>query len=249
VPSSEPLRGRRAVVTGAAGGIGRAIAGALAAAGAELILVDSDAAALERSGAELGCATVLADLAAEQGALAERLLRDHGTVELIVNNVGITTPARFRELTPADFDLVMATNLRGPLFFTRRLVDALGDAGRGGSILFISSLHSSRIRHRPHYSASKAAVAMLVRELAHELGPLGIRVNALSPGWIDTRPGQPAPAAAGELVPLRRVGRPEDVATVAVALLDDAVTGYVTGADVPVDGGLALYSWLDALDA
>jgi len=246
VPTSESLR-RNAVVTGGARGIGRAIAARLAASGSRVLVVDTDEAALEATAASVGCATLRGDLAAETGALAERILHEHGPVELIVNNVGITTPARFRDLTPSDFDLVMTTNLRGPLFFTRRLVEPLIEAGTGGAIVFVSSLHSTRVRHHPHYSASKAAVAMLVREVAHELGPHGIRVNALSPGWIDTRPEQPPPSGAEQLVALRRIGRPEDVSAVACALLDDTVTGYVTGANVPVDGGLALYTWLDAM--
>ncbi|MFL5843470.1 MAG: SDR family NAD(P)-dependent oxidoreductase, partial [Solirubrobacteraceae bacterium] len=132
--------------------------------------------------------------------------------------------------------------LRGPWFFTRALTEALIESGRRGSILFISSVHSSQVRLYPHYSASKAAVAMLVKELAYGLGRDGIRVNALSPGWIGPPVGEVA-----ERVALRRAGTPGDVAPMALALLDDTVSGYVTGADVAVDGGLALHSWLDDL--
>jgi 3-oxoacyl-[acyl-carrier protein] reductase len=228
------------VVTGGARHIGLAIAAALSEAGAKVVVVDRDADALAKAGRRLGCATMLGDLAADPAkALADRLLEEHGTIDLIVNNVGIATASRFREITEEEFDLVLATNLRGPWFFTHRLVEAVIADNRRASILFISSLHSTRVRLYPHYSASKAAVAMLVKELAHELGPHGIRVNALSPGWIAT--GEPAP----DLIPLGRAGEPEDVAPMAVALLDDAVSGYVTGADVAVDGGLALHSWLD----
>ena len=84
---------------------------------------------------------------------------------------------------------------------------------------------------------------MLVKELAHELRPHGIRVNAVSPGWIG------AGESAADLIPLGRAGVPEDVAPMAVALLDDAVSGYVTGADLAIDGGLALHSWLDHTEA
>jgi NAD(P)-dependent dehydrogenase (short-subunit alcohol dehydrogenase family) len=252
VPSSERfpgLAGRNAVVTGAGHGIGLAIAAALAAAGARVVMLDHDAGALERAAAQHGCAAVCGDLAADPPrTLARRVLEAHGAVDLIVNNAGISTPSRFRELDEDDFDLVLSTNLRGPWFFTRELVDALIAEGRGGSILFISSLHASHVRHFPHYSASKAAVAMLVKELAHELGPHGIRVNALSPGWIVTSAHAARPEADA-LVPLRRVGVPEDVAPMALALLDDAVSGYVTGADVVVDGGLGLHSWLDDVEA
>jgi NAD(P)-dependent dehydrogenase (short-subunit alcohol dehydrogenase family) len=237
-------------VTGAGRGIGRAIAVALQRAGAEVVALDRDEAALDHLHSTTGCAIMRADLVADQPeAIAARLVEGHGLIELIVNNVGITTRARFRELTEADFDLVMAANVRGPLFVTRKLVDELVAAERPGSILFISSVHASRVRHFPHYSASKAAVSILTCELAHELGPLGIRVNAISPGWIDTGGDATAASRASEMIPLRRVGRPEDVAQVALSLLDDHVSGYVTGADVPVDGGLRLYSWLDAVEA
>lgn len=236
------VAGRTAVVTGAARGIGLAIASELSAAGATVLLVDRDADALAAAARRLGCAGLVGDVAAEAGRLGERALEAHGAIELVVNNVGITTPSRFLDVTEEEFDTVLATNLRGPWFFTRRLVDAALAAEQPASILFVSSLHSSHVRHFPHYSASKAAVAMLVKEMAHELGPSGIRVNSLSPGWIapDTRRGK-----AAELIPLGRVGAPEDVAPMAVALLDDAVSGYVTGADVAVDGGLALHTWLD----
>lgn len=228
------------MVTGGARHIGLAIATALSEAGSKVVVIDRDADALASAARRLGCGAVHGDLGADSAtALAERVLEEHGTVDLIVNNVGIATPSRFRDLTEDEFDLVLATNLRGPWFFTRRLVEAVIADRRRAAILFISSLHSSRVRLYPHYSASKAAVAMLVKELAHELGPQGIRVNALSPGWIGT--GEPA----AELIPLGRAGVPEDVAPMAVALLDDAVSGYVTGADLAIDGGLALHSWLD----
>jgi NAD(P)-dependent dehydrogenase (short-subunit alcohol dehydrogenase family) len=209
-----------------------------------VVALDRDEPALEQAGRTLGCATVRGDMAADRpDDLADRVLEAYGTVELIVNNVGVTTYERFTGLGEHDFDTVFAANLRGPWFFTRRLVERVVAEQRRASILFISSLHSSHVRHFPHYSASKAAVVMLVKEMAHELGPLGIRVNALSPGWIATNSEPPSEAAG--LIPMRRHGTPEDVAPVAVALLDDSVSGYVTGADVPVDGGLALHTWLD----
>ena len=230
------------MVTGGAGNIGLGIGTALAEAGARVVLIDSDAEALAKAARRLGCAAVNADLGADSAAaLAERVLEEHGTVDLIVNNVGITTPSGFRETTEDEFDRVFATNLRGPWFFTRRLVEAVIAERRPASILFISSLHSARVRLHPHYSASKAAVAMLVKELAHELGPHGIRVNALSPGWIEPDGGKKS-----DLIPLGRTGRPQDIAPVALALLDDAVSGYVTGADVAVDGGLATHTWIDS---
>jgi NAD(P)-dependent dehydrogenase (short-subunit alcohol dehydrogenase family) len=109
--------------------------------------------------------------------------------------------------------------------------------------VFVSSLHDHRIRGNPHYSASKAAIAMLVRELAYELAPNGIRVNAVSPGWV-AREGEKIDKRARGVIPLGRAGTPADVAHMAMVLLSDDLSSYVTGANIPVDGGLALHSWL-----
>jgi 3-oxoacyl-[acyl-carrier protein] reductase len=117
-------------------------------------------------------------------------------------------------------------------------------ARRPGSVVFLSSLHDHRIRTFPHYSASKAAVAMLVREMAYELAPHGIRVNAVSPGWVQ-EPGTKVDKRA-RAIPMGRIGRPADVATVVTTLLSDELSGYVTGVNIPVDGGLALHDWLTA---
>lgn len=106
---------------------------------------------------------------------------------------------------------------------------------------FVSSLHDTFVRRGPAYSAAKAGVAMLVKELAWELAPHRIRANAVSPGAIWNGAGGPP---EHEKVALGRLGRPEEVATIAAVLLDDELAGYVTGANVPVDGGLALYNWL-----
>lgn len=239
------LAGRRAVVTGGARGIGNAIGRWLAAAGCAVTLVDRGFPDGEASVGQDTFTRVEADMGdADPQGVAEQVLA-RGPIELIVNNVGIDTQHRFTELDRGDFDRVMAVNLRGPWFFTRRLVDELLGSGRSGSILFISSLHDHVVRLFPHYSASKAAVSMLTRELAHELGPRGIRVNAISPGWILTRPAQPPPDETADWLPLGRVGRPDDLGPLAVTLLSDALAGYVTGANVPVDGGLGLHTWLE----
>jgi NAD(P)-dependent dehydrogenase (short-subunit alcohol dehydrogenase family) len=247
-PSPRPpdIAGRRALVTGAAHGIGLATAQRLRAAGADVIALDNDEAALDAAFADGECARVVADVAMEDPVeLGDRLVRDHGPISLLVNNVGITTPSGFLDLEPDDFDRVFNTNLRGPWFLTRQLARALVAAHTGGSILFISSVHDTHVRLNPHYSASKAAVGMLVKELAHELGPRGIRVNAIAPGWIRTREVEAeAERTLTGLVPVGRPGEPDDIAQVAVTLLSDELAGYVTGANVTVDGGLSLHSWL-----
>jgi NAD(P)-dependent dehydrogenase (short-subunit alcohol dehydrogenase family) len=249
-PLPADLKGRRAVVTGAGRGIGLAIARRLIMAEARVVAVDSDREALEHAfnGAQ-GCSCVAGDIARpDVASLAETVLAD-GPVELIVNNLGVSTEHGFLDLQEPAFDRVLQTNLRGPLFFTKRLVRELIDRRRRGTILFISSLHDTFVAQRPHYSASKAGVAMVCRELAYELGWHGIRVNAISPGWIRTAADFDTPAQREKYeftqprIPLGEPGEPDDIAKLALVLMSDTWSGYVTGANVPVDGGLSLFSW------
>jgi glucose 1-dehydrogenase len=249
----EDLRDRRAVVTGGARGIGEAIAKWLVAAGAKVTVVDRDRATLERAFAEEPCHLVTADLAAEHASLARQLTED-GPVELIVNNVGINSGRSFLDLQESDFDAVMNTNLRGPLFFTQGLVKAFVEADpppRSGSILFISSLHERFFGDDVHYSLSKKGVATAAQVLAKQLAPFQIRVNAISPGWIRTAQDLSTPEQKaksdflGRRVALGKPGFPDDVARVAIFLLSDAWSGYVTAQNIDVDGGLSLYSFRD----
>jgi glucose 1-dehydrogenase len=256
----EDLRGRPAVVTGAARGIGEAIAKWLIMAGAEVTVIDKDPDALKDAFRTEDCQVIEADLCTEDVVgLADELTRN-GPVELLVNNVGITTPHRLLELGPPELDLVLGTNLRGPWLFTDRLVKALiaDQAGtpdrsprRRGSILFISSLHDRFVAREAHYSVSKAGVAMLVKAMAKELGRHRIRVNAISPGWIRTAEDVNTPEQVAKdarlrpRIPAGLAGVPADVARVALFLLSDAWSGYVTGQNIAVDGGLSLHNWLD----
>jgi NAD(P)-dependent dehydrogenase (short-subunit alcohol dehydrogenase family) len=240
--------GSRALVTGAAHGIGRATAETLHRLGASVIALDSDELALNEVFRGQEIALHVADVSGDGEALAREITAKHGAVELLVNNVGIDTPRSFLQLPQQDFDCVFQTNLRGPWFLTRALAQALIDQGQPGAIVFVSSLHDHFIRGYPHYSASKAAVAMLVKELAQELGPSGIRVNAVSPGVIETTnvpapQTEPAIARIRRLVPLGHVGSPEQVARMIAVLLSEQWAGYVNGANVSVDGGLGAHSW------
>lgn len=247
------LEGSRAVVSGAARGIGRAIADALLAEGAGVVVgIDRDWSGQVRGFERGGGVAVTAEIGPSGGReLAERLLAEHGPFDRIVNNVGITTPQPFRSLSKGDFDQVMATNLREPLFLTQRLVEELIARRERGAVLFTGSLHSRITIGQPAYALSKAAIAALARELAAELAPHRIRVNVISPGWVAdgavARADNDYTRAFDALIPLGRRGSPADVAPVALALLSDVISGYVTGADLPVDGGLALHSFLDDL--
>jgi 3-oxoacyl-[acyl-carrier protein] reductase len=112
-------------------------------------------------------------------------------------------------------------------------------------MLFVTSLNAYTPRNLPHYSTAKAGLTMVVKELARALGPHGIRVNAIAPGAI---PGQGFKGSPGlaEKIPLKRLGKPEDIAPMAAAILSERFGAYMTGATVVVDGGIALYNWLDA---
>jgi NAD(P)-dependent dehydrogenase (short-subunit alcohol dehydrogenase family) len=256
----EDLRGRRAVVTGAARGIGEAIAKWLIMAGAEVVVVDKDDHALVRSFSAEPCRLLPGDLGHDDIAeLAEELATDR-PIELVVNNVGVTSRQGVLNVGPSELDQVLGTNLRGPWLFTERLVKALlADQRRdpqrhprpSGSILFISSLHDRFVAENADYGVSKAGVAMLAKTMAKQLAPHGIRVNAISPGWIRTAEDTTTPEQVAKYarlrprIPLGQAGVPADIARVALFLLSDAWSGYITGQNIAVDGGLSLHNWLD----
>jgi NAD(P)-dependent dehydrogenase (short-subunit alcohol dehydrogenase family) len=244
------FRGEQALVTGSASNIGRAIAAALAREGAAVRCVDIDpvrnAGVVEEIVKGAGAAeSVIADLSTTDGWRAA--LPPTGTrVSMFVHSA---SPAR-REtdgalaVSEATWDGMVNTNVRSGFFIARELGRRMQETGIKGRMLFITSLHAETPRNIPHYSASKAGQTMVVKELARALGPAGIRVNALAPGAV---PGGGFNAAAFDFsgkVPLGRLGRPEDMADMALALLSDRFSGYVTGTTVAVDGGIALYNWI-----
>jgi len=252
------LHGRRAVVTGAARGIGLAIARRLLMAGAEVIAIDRDKETLQAEfELEPACRIIGDDLAREEvRLLADEVVADGGPIELIVNNVGVAAEGSFTGLGDDVVESIFKANLLGPWRFTRRLVELLleaqgrdqGLAERGGSIVFISSLHDTFPSGRPSYDVSKAGVTQLTRVMARELAGHRIRVNSISPGWIRTAPD---PHAAGQrakheqmrrYIPMGEPGYPDDVAKTALLLLSDWM-GYVTGQNLRVDGGLSLSNW------
>lgn len=242
--SMKLLEGERALITGCAGGIGRGIAKALNAEGA--IVLGSDIAAPP---AEDGIDFLSADLSKRDGwkSLLDGAVKKLGTISLFVH---AASPRRLEADTPLSvseetWDLMTDINLRSGFFLGREVGRHMRDNGIKGRMILVTSQHRDTPRNLPHYSASKAGMTMVMKELARVLAPDGIRVNAIAPGAI---PG--GGFVAGNLdalvagIPLGRAGTPDDVAQVAVAILSERFGRYVVGTTVEVDGGLGLTSWI-----
>ena len=241
------MAGRRALVTGGAGGIGLACARRLLAEGAEVVLLDRRADAPSAAG--IGAAPVACDVR-DPGAVAAAVTRAagllNGPVDVLINAAGVYRIAPLLDLTPEEWDDVQAVNLRGTFLAGRAVAAALIAAGRPGAIVNISStagLVADAAEPSAHYNASKAGVLALTRQMAAEWAPHGIRANAVCPGVIDTpmlRIMDDPAAGAAYLrtgVPLGRLGSAEEVAA-AIAFLASDDASYLTGAAVPVDGGV-----------
>jgi NAD(P)-dependent dehydrogenase (short-subunit alcohol dehydrogenase family) len=241
------LDGRRILVTGASLGIGRAVALAAAASGAEVVLAARRREGLEAVAAEIaaagGRARVLpfdaADPAAIRGAIAAA-----GALDGLVNNAGSVTREPFLEASEAEMDRVLGLNVKGATIVAQEVARGMAKAGIKGSIVNMASVAGLvGSRNRSLYAATKHALMGLTRAMALELGPLGIRVNAVCPGLVNTplaadlMADEAFVAATRRRIPLGRIMEPEDIAGPAVFLLSAASSG-VTGIALPVDGGV-----------
>lgn len=244
-----------AIVTGAGNGIGRAIALGLVEQNVRTVFADINAQTLD---AAVKTAADPARAFAWTGDLAQksecdRLLGDarkrYGLVTLLVHSASPPRHERDHALSVADetWERMRSVNLDAGFRLGREVSRALIAAKSPGSLLYLTSLHAETPRNLPHYSTSKAAMAMLVKELAKALGRYSIRVNALVPGAIAAG-GFVADPALARHIPLGRLGRAEDLAPMALAVLSDRISGYITGASIVVDGGLALTNWFDPPD-
>ena len=240
------LDGRRALVTGAGRGIGLAAAAALAQAGAEVVLVarsgaeveDAAAAICAEGGRAEAVALDVTDLAAMRAALAARPAFD-----VLVNNAGSARHAHFLDVTEADYDAILDLNLRAAFFVMQAVARGMKEAGRGGSIINLSSQmgHVGGPR-RSVYCATKFAIEGMTKAASLDLAPHGIRVNTLCPTFIETpmtRPGLADPANRAWVlskIKLGRVGQVEDLMG-AIAYLASDASSLVTGTSLLVDGG------------
>lgn len=246
------LQGKTALVTGGSAGIGRAIALRLAQEGANIVVAahhpgadaDEVAASIRATGRDAFVVTGDVGNVAAARALIEQGAQAARGIDILVNNAGVEVRAAFTDVTEADYDRVLDTNLKGPFFLTQSFVQQLRTAGRGGKIINISSVHEELpFPHFTSYCASKGGLRMMMRNLAIELAPLGITVNNIAPGAIQTPINRQLMANAKQLeallenIPLDRLGRPEDVAGLA-AFLASADADYITGTTLFIDGGL-----------
>ena len=246
------IDGSVALVTGAAGGIGRCISARLAAAGAALALVDIDRAGAEALLAELGAkgVAIAADLSTpEDVTAAVRAAEDQlGPLDILVNNAGISGvgPPKATVDTPLEeWEKTLAINVTAPFLFCQAVIPGMVARGRGAIVNIASMAGILCLPGRVSYAASKAALISLTKTLAVECGPAGVRLNAVCPGWVDTpfiaaRMAHPELRAQAEaMVPIGRVATPDEIADVVLFLMSPAAR-YMTGAAVAVDGGMSL---------
>jgi glucose 1-dehydrogenase len=246
------LAGKVAIVTGSSSGIGQAIAIRLAAEGASVVIdyrshpegADDTLKQVQAAGS-IGI-TVRADVSkvSDTQNLVTQSWQQLGSCDILVNNAGIEKGAGFCDVTEADYDAVLDVNLKGAFFLTQAFVRTLRDAKKPGRVINISSVHEDMVfPHFATYCASKGGMRMLMRDLAVELGPLGITVNNVAPGAIVTPINQSLLSDPAKLkpllanIPLGRLGQPEEVASL-VAWLASGEASYVTGSTYVIDGGL-----------
>lgn len=243
------LKDRVAIVTGSGQGIGRAIALRLARAGAKVVVADlhADTArqtvqVIEAGGGE--AVDLVADVTnrSDAVALTQKAIEAFGGLDILVNNAGFYPSALVIEIDEADWDLVLAVNLKGTFLCSQAAAKQMMTRRRGVIINIASVDGKMRTTGNAHYAAAKAGVISFTRTLACEMAPYNIRVNAVSPGWIATEIMKAKSERwrhAIEEIPVGRLGTPEDVAEAVLFLVSDAA-GYITGEILDVNGGIVM---------
>jgi 3-oxoacyl-[acyl-carrier protein] reductase len=233
------FEGRVALVTGASGGIGRAIARRLAGEGAKVAAhYASNRDAAQQLADELGATILQADLrdAAQTEALVDETASALGPVDVLVANAGMGRRANLEDVDAAMFDATLAANLRAPFLLARRTIPGMRERGYGRILMTSSVAALTGGIVGPHYAASKAGLHGLVHFLAARSAQDGVTVNAIAPALIEDTtmlPGDPGDLASR--IPVGRLGRPDEVADLALAVL---ANGYLTSKIIPIDGGM-----------
>lgn len=245
------LQGKTAVVTGSASGIGRAIAVRLAKDGAAVSVWDLDdkgaaetARLIQEAGGQAIAIAVNAADADAIKAAADQTRAAFGPITIIVNNAGITGTVPFQQLAAADWDRMMAINLKGPFLCTQEVIADMLAAGWGRIINITSSSIQTGAPAMAHYVASKGGLMGLTKVLAMEFADKGITANMVPPGFVDTPMLRASPVdvdAYAATMPMKRPGKPEDIAAACAYLASDDA-GYVTGQTISVNGGRYLGS-------
>ena len=247
------LKDKVAIITGGAGlnGLGFATARLMAAQGARVAVLDLEqtepaAAATQLGAGHLGVVADVTEKASCEAAIA-MVLKAFGRIDALVNNAGITQPAKTLDISGADYDRILDVSLRGTLYMSQAVLPTMRTQ-QSGSIVCISSVSAQRgggILGGPHYSAAKAGVLGLARAMAREFGPESIRVNCIAPGLIGTdiikgKLTEEQKAEIAETIPLARLGRADDIAGACVFLASD-LSLYCTGITLDVNGGMLIH--------
>lgn len=241
------LEGKTAVITGAGGGIGQALARAFAGQGVRVVLLDREEERTAPLAAELGqgAFTIACDLSqAEEIAAAALKVEAQGGADILVNNAGILRPGPLESVSQADWSAMLAVNLTGYLAAAQAFGKGMIERGQGALVHVASIAGTQPQPASGAYSASKAAILMLSRQLAYEWGPKGVRSNTVSPGLVRTPLSEAfysdaeVKARREAMVPLRRIAEPKDMAEAALFLASPRAA-YISGQDILVDGGLS----------
>lgn len=237
------LEGKFAIITGSSRGIGKAIAEAFALHGAGLVIHGTNESQLAPLAEELGCAYVAGDISelSTSERLAQKCIDAFGKIDILVNNAGINSRTKFLELSPEEWDKILRVNLTGAFYACKCVLPHMLKQ-KSGVIINMSS-RAGKTAHPNSsacYGASKAGIDALTRKLAYDFGPEGIRVNSISPGPIETDMSLQWPEDYRKNIladiPLRKLGKSEDIAYLAVFLASD-MSGFITGESININGG------------